>query len=97
MTGLESIGWALQGTYVYNATYPDFYATCLNEKMSAVSEQMTLNNETITVYRCENGHIYYDIADKSKVDAYYQISGAAWFYGVDTVNERIFLPRKKNI
>lgn len=95
LTGLESIGWALQGTYVYNATYPDFYATCLNEKMSAVSEQMTLNNETITVYRCENGHIYYDIADKSKVDAYYQISGAAWFYGVDTVNERIFLPRKK--
>lgn len=40
-----------------------------------------------------NGHIFYDIADKATVDEIFSQRGEAWFYGVDTENERIFLPR----
>lgn len=40
-----------------------------------------------------NGHIFYDIADKATVDEIFAQRGEAWFYGVDTENERIFLPR----
>ena len=47
----------------------------------------------LNINKNSNGHIFYDIADKAIVDAYYEEKGAAWFYGVDTVNERIFLPR----
>lgn len=42
-----------------------------------------------------NGHIFYDIADKDVVDELYEQRGEAWFYGVDTENERVFLPRAK--
>lgn len=94
LTALESIGWALQGTYVYKSTYPDFYTKCFEEKAAAVAEEMSLSGNALTVYRCENGHIYYDIADKTKVDTHFQTTGMAWFYGIDVENERIFLPRK---
>ncbi|MBS6552904.1 MAG: hypothetical protein KH321_03060 [Clostridium sp.] len=40
-----------------------------------------------------NGHIFYDIADKATVDEIFAQRGEAWFYGVDTENERVFLPR----
>ena len=43
--------------------------------------------------RNDNGHLFYDIAEKDKVDEYFNINGSAWFYGVDTENERVFLPR----
>lgn len=46
-----------------------------------------------TVTKNPNGHIFYDIADKATVDEIFSQRGEAWFYGVDTENERVFLPR----
>lgn len=96
----ESKGYALQGTYVYkNAVagehygYPDFYNKCLAEKNAGVPTQTTLGSSTITTYNNLNGHIYYNIADKATVDAYYEANGIANMYGVDETNQRIFLPR----
>lgn len=40
-----------------------------------------------------NGHKFFDIADKPLVDNFYNLTRIAWFYGVDSVNKRIFLPR----
>lgn len=42
-----------------------------------------------------NGHQFYDIADKSAVDTYFDSTGIADFYGIDEENERVFLPRNK--
>lgn len=44
-------------------------------------------------YTNPNGHIFYDIADKDIVDNYFASTGIAWLYGIDSENERIFLPR----
>lgn len=59
-----------------------------------------INNETVwqgasylSLNKHSNGHIFYDIADKATVDEIFSQRGEAWFYGVDTENERIFLPR----
>lgn len=100
LSGEESFGWALQGTYVYKESiaevrcgYPDFYAKCLEEKNAGVATQTTLGNSTITTYNNENGHIYYDISNKNVVDAFFNTYGACWMYGIDTENESIFLPR----
>lgn len=100
LTYEESKGWALQGTYVYKEAlagsrygYPDFYAKCLEEKNDAVATEVTLGSSTITMYVASNGHQYYDIADKNIVDVFFDSIGMAWFYGIDTENERIFLPR----
>lgn len=96
----ESKGFALQGTYVYKTGitgerygYPDFIQKCIAEKTAGTTTQVTLGNYTITMYVNANGHKFYNIADKAVVDAFYNSTGIADFYGVDEENERIFLPR----
>ena len=92
LNGEEATGWALQGSYVNGAVYPDFYAKCLEEYNEA-TETETVNGVTVKVNA--NGHKFYNIADKTAIDEFYNSLGSAWFYGVDTENERIFLPRDK--
>lgn len=98
----ESQGWALQGTYVYKEAvagsrygYPDFYNKCVEEKDLGVATETVLGENTITLYVNSNGHTFYDIADKEAIDTWYSTYGIAWYYGVDTENERVFLPRTK--
>lgn len=42
-----------------------------------------------------NGHRFYDISQKPYIDSIYETTGIADYYGIDTENERIFLPRNK--
>lgn len=100
LEGNEALGWALQGTYVYKEGvagsrigYADFYNKCLAEKENSTATETTLGDNTITMYVNGNGHKFYDIADKDVVDTFYNAIGTAWFYGIDTENERVFLPR----
>jgi len=97
LTYEESKGLALQGTYVYKEAvagsrygYADFYNKCLEEYNEATGTE-TINGVTVNVN--SNGHKFYDIADKDAVDSFFNTMGTAWFYGIDTENERIFLPR----
>ena len=97
LTYEESKGLALQGTYVYKEAiagsrygYPDFYNKCLEEYNEA-TETETVNGVTVKVN--PNGHKFYDIADKTGIDDFFNTMGSAWFYGIDTENERISLPR----
>jgi hypothetical protein len=97
LTYQESQGLALQGTYVYKEAlagsrygYPDFYAKCLEEFKQATTTE-TVNGVMVKVH--SNGHKFYDIADKNSIDLFYNATGTAWFYGIDAVGERIFLPR----
>lgn len=97
LTYEESKGLAPQGTYVYKEAiagsrygYPDFYAKCLEEYSEAISTE-TVNDVIVKVH--SNGHKFYDIADKEAIDNFFNAMGTAWFYGVDTENECVFLPR----
>ena len=97
LTYKESKGLALQGTYVYKEAiagsrygYPDFYNKCLEEFNEATNTE-SVNGVTIKVH--SNGHKFYNIADKANIDSFFSTMGSAWFYGIDTENERIFLPR----
>lgn len=49
--------------------------------------------KTVTIKKNANGHRFFDIADLSKIDTIYMKTGMAWFYGIDTANERIRIPR----
>lgn len=96
----ESKGYVPLGGYAYKEGvsgsrygYPTFYETCVSEYQAGVAEQMTIGSDTITVKRNSNGHVYYDIADKSIIDTLYTDTGIAWLYGIDTTSERIALPR----
>lgn len=99
LTYEESKGWALQGTYVYKEAvagsrygYPDFYAKCL-EEYNEFTDTETVNGVVVKVH--SNGHKFFDITDKASIDRVYNSNGMAWYYGIDTENERILLPRDK--
>lgn len=96
----ETYGFTLQGDYAYKEAtagvrygYPDFYAKCIAERDAGTTTRITLGSNQIDVSINSNGHTYYDIADKAIVDAYFTTYGVAWYYGVDTTNERICMPR----
>lgn len=98
----ETYGFTLQGDYAYKEAtsgvrygYPDFYAKCIAERNEGTATRITLGSNQIDVSVNTNGHIYYDIDDKAIVDAYFTAYGVAWYYGVDTTNERICMPRNK--
>ncbi len=100
LTYEESEGFGLQGTYVYKEAianerwgYKDFYEKCLEERDEATTTTTVLGGTSVVTYNHANGHIYFDIANKSAIDAFYNTYGVAWFYGIDEENERIFLPR----
>ena len=95
LEGKEAKGWALQGTYVTKESYPDFYNKCLTQKNVAVETEVILGDNSITIFKHNNGHQFFNIADKAIVDAFFETFGIADFYGIDEENERILLPRNK--
>lgn len=103
LDGNETKGFERLGSYAYKTGvagsrygYPDFYNKCVAEKLAGAETTITVGDYSFTGYKNANGHIYFDIADKDTVDNIYTSTGKAWYYGVDTANERIFLPRVKN-
>ncbi len=95
LQGEEALGWALQGTYVTKDLYTDFYNKCLEEKNNATATEATLADSALTMFVNDNGHQFFNIADKSIVDTFYNTYGIADFYGIDEENGRVFLPRNK--
>lgn len=103
LEGNEAKGFALLGSYAYKTAvagsrygYPDFYNKCVAEKVAGTETTITVGDYSFTGFKNANGHIFFDIADKGTVDNIYTSTGKAWYYGIDTANERIFLPRVKN-
>lgn len=103
LEGNEAKGFALLGSYAYKTSvagsrygYPDFYNKCVAEKVAGTETTITVGDYSFTGFKNANGHIFFDIADKGTVDNIYTSTGKAWYYGIDTANERIFLPRVKN-
>lgn len=79
---------------IYNTQYPFLGSFDLNETKITINNQLYWQGtNTFTYKKNINGHNFYNIADKDKADEIYNNTGIAWFYGVDTANERIFLPR----
>lgn len=103
LEGNEAKGFALLGSYAYKTAvagsrygYPTFYNQCVKEKNVGTETTITVGKYSFTGYKNANGHIFFDIANKGTVDNIYTSTGKAWYYGIDTANERIFLPRVKN-
>lgn len=99
----EAKGFERLGSYAYKTGvagsrygYPNFYNKCVAEKLAGTETTITVGEYSFTGYKNANGHIYFDIANKNTVDNIYTSTGKAWYYGIDTANERIFLPRVKN-
>ena len=79
---------------IYKTDYPFLGSFDLNETKITINNQLYWQGTNVLTYKKNiNEHNFYNIADKDKADEIYNNTGIAWFYGVDTTNERIFLPR----
>lgn len=59
--------------------------------------ELTIEAYQILARKHSNGHIYFDVADLDKVNELYEERGEAWLFGIDTENEKVFLPRSTRI
>lgn len=74
---------------------PSLSAIDLKETSITVNNSVTWKGADVLTYKHNvNGHSFYDIAHKAFVDEDYEEHEYAWFYGIDTTNKRVFLPRR---
>lgn len=94
----ETLGLVQAGSYMYKEAiagtrygYPETYQKLIDEYTDVNNTTDTVDGVTVTINA--NGHKFYDIADKATFDNMFAITGEAYYYGIDTTNERVFMPR----
>ena len=75
---------------VNNVTY------YVNSFMKINTTTETITGTTITYYQAADGHKICPASEESNVTAIYNATGVAWYYILDTVNQRFKLPRSKH-
>lgn len=103
----DGISYTADGTISYTGTIQNLIYLGWGNVNDALSGSIDLNKcyiningtrwwngiNLLTYTENSNKHRFYDIADKATFDNMFAITGEAWYYGIDTTNERIFLPR----
>lgn len=88
---VSSMGYWVSGT-----TYSTAYAHLVADYTNSTQKSATIGSYTITYYEATDGHCIVLPADETTLDNIYNESGIAWFYILDTTNQRFKLPRDKN-
>lgn len=88
---MNNPAWALSdGNWKTSATA---YAHLLADIDQKTLETETVGDITVSFYRADDGHKICPADQESSVDAIYAATGVAWYYIIDTVNQRFQLPR----
>lgn len=100
---LNDIQWLRADTFswqdgsVYEAVYNHLYT----EFMTAITAQgnvpytETIGGITISYYLAEDGHKICPASEESDLSSLFETVGVAWYYLLDTANQRFKLPRTK--
>ena len=75
--------------------YISAYQHLVDDVNGITSETETVAGTTITFYRATDGHKIVLADQESNVSAIYTATGVAWYYILDTTNQRFKLPRSK--
>lgn len=86
---VDIAGWMNNGTFTGFRGTIDLNGCYININ----GERWWTGTNRLNYEQSTNKHRFYDIADKATFDNMYAITGEAWYYGIDTTNERIFTPR----
>lgn len=94
---LNDVSWLRADTFswqsggVYEAAYNHLVADINNKTL----QSETIGSTTIQFYLADDGHKVCPVSEEGNVVAIYDATGVAWYYIIDTVNERFKLPRTK--
>lgn len=86
----DSFSW--HNADVYQAAYQHLADDILGKTL----QSETISGTTIQFYLADDGHKICPASEESNVQAIYSATGVAWYYIIDTTNERFKLPRAKH-
>ena len=95
---LNNVSWLRADTFswqdgsVYEAAYDHLEADITGKSLSSE----TVGGVTVQFYLADDGHKICPASEESNVASIYSATGAAWYYIIDTINERFKLPRNKH-
>ena len=92
---LNDQSWLNANTFSWQdgTVYSDAYSHLVADYSGGTSKTETIGSHTITFVEATDGHRI--TTDESTVADIYTESGVAWFYVLDTANQRFKLPRTK--
>lgn len=88
---LNSTTFSWQSGAVYQAVYTHLSADITGKTL----QSETISGTTIQFYLADDGHKICPASQESNVTAIYNATGVAWYYIIDTTNQRFKLPRTK--
>ena len=99
---LDDISWLRADTFSWHTgnettgMYPAVYQHLADDIDGKTLQSETIGNTTIQFYLADDGHKICPASEESNVVAIYNATGVAWYYIIDTTNERFKLPRSKH-
>ena len=75
--------------------YQAVYQHLANDIDGKTLQSETIGSTTVQFYLADDGHKICPASEESNVVAIYTATGVAWYYIIDTTNERFKLPRTK--
>lgn len=93
---LDSLSWTKSdGEWKDGNIYDLAYNHLVDDIDGITSETETIGSYTVTFYRATDGHKIVLANQETTVANIYSETGVAWYYVLDTTNERFKLPRTK--
>ncbi len=91
----NDVSWLRADTFSWQsgAVYQAAYAHLADDIDGKTLQSETIGSITIQFYLADDGHKVCPASEESNVVAIYNTTGVAWYYVVDTTNERFKLPR----
>lgn len=95
---LNDVQWLRADTFSWQrgAVYQVAYQHLVDDIDGKTLQSETVGGTTIQFYLADDGHKICPASEESNVTAIYTATGVAWYYTLDTVNQRFKLPRSKH-
>ena len=94
---LNDISWLRADTFSWQSgdVYVAAYQHLADDINGKTLQSETIGGTTIQFYLADDGHKICPASEESNVSAIYNSTGVAWYYILDTANQRFKLPRTK--
>ena len=95
---LNDVQWLRADTFSWqnSSVYQAAYQHLADDISGKTLQSETISGTTIQFYLSDDGHKICPVSEESNVTAIYNATGVAWYYIIDTVNQRFKLPRAKH-
>lgn len=100
---LNDVSWLRADTFSWHTgssttgVYLAVYAHLANDIDGKTLQSETVDGITVQFYLADDGHKICPATEQDNVLSLYNATGVAWYYIIDTVNQRFKLPRAKDL